>query len=92
MSVYVDSMRAQYGRLVMCHMIADTLEELHAMADAIGVKRQWFQHKNKRLPHYDICMSKRALAVKLGAQEIDQRETVLILQRRYGGKTTSKKR
>jgi len=26
-----------------CHMYADTLEELHKMAIAIGLKRAWFQ-------------------------------------------------
>ena len=64
MSVYVDDMRAPYGRMIMCHMGADTAEELHAMADAIGVSRRWYQDK-----HYDICLAKRAKAVELGAIE-----------------------
>jgi hypothetical protein len=65
MSVYVDSMRAPYGRLVMCHMIADTDEELRAMADKIGVQQKWHQGD-----HFDIALSKRALAVAAGAVEI----------------------
>lgn len=63
--VYVDDMRAPYGRMLMCHMIADTDDELHAMADSIGVARRWHQGD-----HYDICLSKRALAVHYGAQEL----------------------
>lgn len=58
MTVYVDDMEAAFGRMRMCHMIADTEDELHAMADRIGVARKWHQGD-----HYDICKSKRALAV-----------------------------
>ena len=43
MSVYVDSYFAEFGRMQMSHMIADTLPELHEMADKIGVARRWFQ-------------------------------------------------
>ena len=43
MAVYVDDMRANFGRMKMCHMIADTIDELHTMADRIGVARRWFQ-------------------------------------------------
>jgi hypothetical protein len=49
-------------------MIADTIDELHAMADEIGVARRWFQGD-----HYDICKAKRALAVRFGAVELDRR-------------------
>lgn len=69
MSVYVDDMEAPFGRMKMCHMVADTLEELHAMADKIGVARKWFQSPTAR-PHYDICLAKKALALQAGAQPI----------------------
>lgn len=70
MSVYVDDMRAAFGRMIMCHMVADSSEELHAMAGAIGVARRWCQYPGTKREHYDIALSKRALAVKLGAVEI----------------------
>lgn len=79
MAVYVDDMRAPFGRLIMCHMVADTEAELHAMADKIGVDRKWYQYpKKSRYPHYDIALSKRALAVQAGAQEIRWRDAPAI--------------
>lgn len=69
MTIYVDDMRAPFGRLVMCHMIADREAELHAMADKIGVARKWYQGD-----HYDIALTKRALAVAGGAVEITMRQ------------------
>jgi hypothetical protein len=81
MTVYVDNMRANFGRLVMCHMIADTEAELHAMADTIGVARKWFQKKASG-DHYDIALSKRALAVKAGAVEITLRQCAAMCYRR----------
>jgi len=79
MTVYVDNMRAPYGRMVMCHMIADTEEELHIMAAAIGVARKWYQKG-----HYDICLSKRAKAIEYGAIEVTRRELgIIILYKRH---------
>lgn len=75
MTVYVDDMRAPYGRMVMCHMIADTDDELHAMAAAIGVARRWHQKPGTARSHYDIALIKRAIAVQLGAVEITWRQT-----------------
>ena len=54
-------------------MTADTLEELHEMADKIGLKRSWFQG-NSNTPHYDIAASKRVLALENGAQFVSGRE------------------
>lgn len=73
MTVFVDNPIYKYGRMKMCHMVADTNEELHAMADKIGINRKWFQ-SNASHPHYDICKQKRALAVANGAKEISIRE------------------
>ncbi|MBA7526217.1 hypothetical protein ES705_18378 [subsurface metagenome] len=74
MPVYVDDMFIPFGRMKMCHMAADTEEELHAMADRIGMKREWFQEGS--IPHYDVSMSRRKLAVEHGAVEVTVRELV----------------
>lgn len=82
MSVYVDDMRAFYGRLVMCHMLADTEDELHAMAARIGVARRWWQGPPRHDSHYDICLTKRALAVAAGAIEVTHRQIGCMNMRR----------
>ena len=84
MSVYVDTSIYAYGRMVMCHMIADIPEELHAMADRIGVARKWFQDPARGKAsfwHYDIAKSKRAIAVAAGAIECDRSAFVGAMQR-----------
>jgi len=72
MTVYVDDMRTPYKGMLMSHMIADTLDELHEMADKIGVSREHFQDK-PGLPHYDISQKKKALALKHGAANVPTR-------------------
>lgn len=86
MTVYVDDMRAPYGRMVMCHMLADTDDELHAMAARIGVARKWWQAPPRHDSHYDIALSKRALAVQFSAIEITWRQAgAMNLRRRVTG-------
>lgn len=88
MTVYVDDMKASFGRMVMCHMLADTDDELHAMADIMGVSRKWWQSPSKTSgSHYDIALSKRAIAVKNGAVEITMRQAAAMnAVRRVTGK------
>lgn len=74
MSVYVDDMNelelGQFRGMKMSHMIADTPEELRKMAKKIGVQQKWIQDEGTWSEHFDICLSKRKLAVKFGAKEI----------------------
>ena len=81
MAVYVDSERHPYGRMLMSHMMADTEAELHAMADLIGVSRNWIQRSRSGMVHYDICQKKRVLALSAGAQVIDRRGVVELMKR-----------
>lgn len=71
MSVYVDDPMHPFGRMMMCHMIADTREELLAMVDTIGVQRKWIQKRDTPGEHFDICKSKREKAIAAGAKAID---------------------
>jgi hypothetical protein len=58
------------------HMQADTLEELHAMADRLGLRRSWFQSKPGKPwhDHYDLTVAKRDQALRLGAIPVSARE------------------
>lgn len=76
MTVYVDNMKTSYGCMKMCHMAADSNQELLEMVDKIGVSKKWIQYPNTWKEHFDICLSKRILAIKEGAREIDSRELV----------------
>lgn len=76
MSVYVDEPIHPFGRMKMCHLMADTTEELLAMADHIGVARKWIQRAGEWCEHFDVCKTKRAKAVRAGAVELDRRTMV----------------
>ncbi|KVP75278.1 DUF4031 domain-containing protein [Burkholderia ubonensis] len=82
MAVYVDDMEAPYGRMKMCHLIADTDEELHAMADRIGVARKWHQKPGTARSHYDIALSKKELALAAGAIPITWKQAGAMTARR----------
>lgn len=79
MSVYLDDARLGFRRMTMSHLMADTLEELHAFADRLGLKREWFQGD-----HYDLAESKRAKALKLGAIAVTQRQMVEVRKKLEG--------
>lgn len=76
MSVYVDDVRHPFGRMIMCHLWADSDAELLAMVDKIGVQRKWIQghpqlsfgkHRNASFVHFDISLDKKAAAIRHGA-------------------------
>ena len=58
-----------YGR-VWSHLWADSLDELHAFARRIGLKRDWFQNR-PNFPHYDVTPAKFQIALTAGAQYTD---------------------
>jgi hypothetical protein len=77
-SVYVDHAFAvgDWGRWRGGgHLQADTLEELHAFAAGMGLRREWFQSKPGRPEndHYDLTEAGRVLALELGAIAEDRR-------------------
>jgi len=86
MAVYVDPVQKskrtdRWAYDTMSHLVADTLEELHAFAKRIGLRQEWFQ-EHEKLPHYDITENMRALAVRRGAIEVDHRFLVKLMKKR----------
>jgi len=79
MAVYVDNARNPYGRMLMCHMVADTIEELLEMADKIGLQRRHFQPTSH--PHFDVSVGYRSKALAAGAVEVDRRGLVDVMKR-----------
>lgn len=70
----------QLGRMKMSHMIADSDEELHAMAAKIGLKREWYQGG-----HYDVSKRVRGTAIFYGAREISMKQlSAMVMLRRWG--------
>lgn len=63
-----------------CHLVADSVEELHAFAERLGLRRSWFQSKSD-LPHYDLTTGMRFKAIRLGAIEIDRNKLVEIMRK-----------
>jgi hypothetical protein len=85
--VYVDDYFAPFGRMKMCHMIADTTEELLSMVDKIGVQRKWIQYPGQpKREHFDVCTSKRELAIKAGAIPISFVALACMNRNRANGK------
>lgn len=80
MAVYVDDAAILYRGRPRYHMTADSLEELHAFAQRLGIHPGWF-HRGARHPHYDIHEDERTHALALGAQQVDRRTIVRVARR-----------
>ncbi|SDR19340.1 Protein of unknown function [Pseudoxanthomonas sp. CF385] len=86
MSVYVDDAVTFWRGRRWAHMMADTLDELHAMAARLGMPRRAFQDKRSGA-HYDLTEELRAEALRLGAvaisrhQDRDQVRTIIRIAR-----------
>jgi hypothetical protein len=77
-SVYIDHAFAygEWGRWSGGgHLQADTTDELHAFAERLGLRREWFQSRPGRPEndHYDLTQAGRARALELGAIGEDRR-------------------
>ena len=68
--IYVDNINIPFHGIKMCHMYSDKSPmELHEFAFIIGLKVEWFH--NGSSPYYYVSLSKKKLAKKTGAIEVD---------------------
>lgn len=75
MAVYVDNIKAKWRGKVWCHMVADSIDELHEFAISLGLRKAWFQDRAS-YPHYDITLNMRSKALSLGAHEGDKKTVI----------------
>lgn len=71
MTVYIKTLRAPSGRLTKCQMLADSDDELHALAQRIRIhKRRWNPPENHHAGYYDVPLTMRADALRAGAVSV----------------------
>lgn len=71
MTVYVDDAVTLWRGQRWAHLMADTLDELHAFAGELGMPRRAFQNKTSGA-HYDVTADLREHAIALGAVPISR--------------------
>lgn len=75
--VYVDDANIPKHGHRWFHLLADSLEELHEFAAALGLPPRAF-HRGARHPHYDVTEQLRDEAIRKGAAVITVRDAVRI--------------
>lgn|SRR5690554_3457025 len=89
MAVYVDDAVTLWRGRRWAHLMADSLDELHSFAAALGMPRHAFQDKTSGA-HYDVTAELRERAIALGAVAISrhrdrgQMRAVIATARRQG--------
>lgn len=80
---YVDALRPclpsrRWPYAASCHLVSDSVAELHDFAARLGLKRKWFQDGTH--PHYDLTRNKRLEACVAGARQIDAKGLVEVMR------------
>ena len=76
MAVLVDPAIWPFRDRLWCHLVSDTsYDELHSVAEALGIPRRGFQGD-----HYDLPADLREAAIALGAEPVTGRELITRLR------------
>ena len=82
MTCYVDGVHSYPGAGLrytdFCHLLADTRDELHEMADRLGIPRRFFQDHPWRW-HHDLPAHLRPQAIEYGAVEVSMHDVGALL-------------
>lgn len=63
-------------RNIWAHMVADSLDELHAFAGRLGLEGSRFQDGDN--PHYELSLGTWGRALRLGARQATRQELLAI--------------
>ena len=92
MACYVDTVRhypdAGLRYTDYCHLLADTVPELHALAAELGLPRQIYQDHPWRW-HYDLPAHLRPRALELGAESVEMHDVGALLKARRAAMRTA---
>jgi len=77
LTVYVDDAVTLWRGQRWAHLMADTLDELHAFAARLGIPRRSFQDKSSGA-HYDVNADLRSIALALGAMPVSRHRDRLL--------------
>ena len=82
MAVYVDDAIWQWQGRKWCHLLADSIDELHRFAATLGIHRGSYQGPPRgSTPHYDLTSFERDRAIRLGAVVCDRTAIVMVMRR-----------
>lgn len=87
--MYVDNAFVEHRGRQWCHLLADSIEELHEFAASVGLSRHAF-HRTARIPHYDISAKQRFLVLAQGVQSVTVRQGILLCRHLASPKTTAR--
>jgi hypothetical protein len=76
MAILVDTPIWPFRGRLWCHLVSDaSYDELHLLAEELGIPRRGFQGD-----HYDLPEEMRDAAIALGAQPVSGRELITRLR------------
>ncbi len=81
MAVYVDEAIWDWQGRKWCHLLADSIDELHRFAAILGLHRLSYQGPPRTsAPHYDLTAFERRRAIANGALACDRAIIVTVLR------------